>query len=43
MRFIMAAGTGDIGGDGTDAREEKTGLSGNHAYSMIDALIFVQE
>lgn len=35
--FIMTAGSNDICGNGTDNKDPKTGLCGNHAYSLISA------
>ena len=35
--WIMCAGSGDLAGTGNDARDKKTGLSGNHAYSLLAA------
>lgn len=36
-QWIMCASSDDIGGTGNDARDKKTGLSGNHAYSLLAA------
>jgi hypothetical protein len=41
--FIMAAGTKDLSGQGRDFYEEKTGIVGSHAYSMIGCAEIVQE
>lgn len=35
--WIMCAGSGDLAGTGNDARDKRTGLSGNHAYSLLAA------
>lgn len=35
--YIMTAGSNDICGTGTDNRDPKTGLCGNHAYSLLSA------
>lgn len=36
-RYIMTAGSHDITGTGRDNRDPKTGLCGNHAYSLLAA------
>lgn len=41
--FIMACGTDDIGGTGNDSRDNRTGLCGNHAYSLLAAFEIVNE
>ena len=41
--FIMACGTSDIGGTGDDSRDNRTGLCGNHAYSLLAAYEIVNE
>jgi Calpain family cysteine protease len=33
--WIMCAGSDDLAGTGNDSRDNKTGLSGNHAYSVL--------
>lgn len=35
--WIMCAASGDIKKSGNDSRDDKTGLSGNHAYSLLAA------
>ena len=35
--WVMTAASGDIRGTGNDSRDNRTGLSGNHAYSMLAA------
>jgi calpain-15 len=40
--FIMTAGSHDITGTGRDNRDPKTGLCGNHAYSLLSAYELVQ-
>lgn len=41
--FIMAAGTDDIQQSGDDSQDKKTGLAGNHAYSLLGAYEIVEE
>jgi hypothetical protein len=43
QHFIMTAGTMDFTGDGRDVQEEKTGIVGSHAYSMLAAVELVQD
>ena len=40
---IMAAQSGEIAGKKNDAQDEETGLSGNHAYSLIDAYEIIEK
>lgn len=35
--YIMCASTGDFAGLGNDSKDDKTGLAGNHAYSLLAA------
>ena len=42
-QFIMCAGTEDIKADGTDDADEYTGISGNHAYSVVAVHSLVYE
>lgn len=41
--YIMAAGTKDLNQDGKDEIEEKSGIVGNHAYSMLEAVELVRD
>lgn len=41
-KYIMTAGSHDICGNGTDTRDSKTGLCGNHAYSLLAAYELVK-
>jgi hypothetical protein len=41
--YIMAAGTDDISGTGNDAFNDRIGLSGNHAYSLLAAYEIVND
>lgn len=42
-QYIMAAGTHDLIGNGQDAQEQKTGIVGSHAYSMLAAVELVED
>lgn len=41
--YIMAAGTKDLIGNGKDDIEEKSGIVGSHAYSMLEAVEIVRD
>lgn len=41
--YIMACGSDDIGGDGTDNIDDALGLCGNHAYSLLAAYEIVDQ